>query len=46
MTEFLDSIMEWSGAREDWRPISRAAIQAWLVFICLFLIYAFRMHGD
>ena len=46
MTEFLDSIVEWSGAREDWRPISRAAILGWLVFFCLFLIYAFRMHGD
>ena len=45
MTEFLDSILEWSGAREDWRPISRWAVLAWLVFYVLFLIYAFRMHG-
>ncbi len=45
MREYLDSIVEWSGAREDWRPISRWAILAWLVFYVLFLIYAFSMHG-
>jgi hypothetical protein len=45
MREFADSIMEWSGAREDWRPISRWAVLAWLVFYVFFLIYAFRMHG-
>jgi hypothetical protein len=45
MPEFLDSIVEWSGAREDWRPTSRWAVMAWLVFYVLFLIYAFRMHG-
>jgi hypothetical protein len=43
--EYLDSILEWSGAREDWRPISRWSVLAWLVFYVLFLIYAFRMHG-
>ena len=37
--------MEWSGAREDWRPMSRWAIAAWLVFYVFFLLYAFRMHG-
>src|SRR5580658_563910 len=45
MTELLDSIVEWSGAREDWRPISRWAVMAWLVFYVLFLLYAFQMHG-
>ena len=45
MREFLDSIVEWSGAREDWRPVSRWAVLAWLVFYVLFLIYAFSMHG-
>ena len=45
MREFLDSIMDWSGAREAWRPISRWAVVAWLVFYVLFLIYAFSMHG-
>ena len=45
MREYLESIAEWSGAREDWRPVSRWAVAAWLVFYVLFLIYAFRMHG-
>ena len=45
MREYLDSIVEWSGAREDWRPISRWSILAWLAFYVLFLIYAFNMHG-
>ncbi len=45
MSEYLDSIVEWSGAREDWRPVSRWAVLAWLVFYVLFLIYAFNMHG-
>jgi hypothetical protein len=45
MRELLDAIVEWSGANEDWRPISRAVILAWLAFYALFLLYAFRMHG-
>jgi len=45
MREYLDLMMEWSGAREDWRPVSRWAILAWLVFYVLFLIYAFSMRG-
>ncbi len=45
MSEYLDSVVEWFGAREDWRPISRGAVLAWLVFYVLFLIYAFNMHG-
>jgi hypothetical protein len=45
MREFMDSIVEWSGAREEWRPISRWAVLAWLVFYVLFLVYAFNMHG-
>jgi hypothetical protein len=45
MRGYLDSILEWSGAREDWRPISRWAVLAWLVFYALFLVYAFSMHG-
>jgi hypothetical protein len=44
MREFLDSILECSGAREDWRPISRWAVGVWLVFYVLFLVYAFSMH--
>ncbi|MGO9865490.1 MAG: hypothetical protein ACLPLR_17920 [Terriglobales bacterium] len=45
MRDFLDSLLEWSGAREDWRPVSRWAVLAWLVFYVLFLIYAFTMRG-
>jgi hypothetical protein len=37
--------VEWSRAREDWRPVSRGAVLAWLVFYVLFLIYTFKMHG-
>ena len=45
MREHLDSIVEWSGAGEDWRPVSQVAVVAWLAFYVLFLIHAFRMHG-
>ena len=45
MNEFLDSLGELSGAREEWRPIPRWAIGLWLVFYVWFLLYALRMHG-
>jgi hypothetical protein len=45
MRGLLDSIVEWAGAREDWRPVSRWAVVAWLVFYVLFLVYAFSMYG-
>ncbi len=45
MRELLDSIAEWSGTREDWRPVSRWAVLAWLVFYVLFMIYAVKSHG-
>jgi len=45
MPEFLDSLVELSGTREDWRPTPRWAIAAWLFFYAVFLVYAFRMHG-
>ena len=45
MREYLDSIWEWSGAGDDWRPIVRPVVLGWLVFYVLFLIYAFRQHG-
>jgi hypothetical protein len=45
MREYVDSIVEWSGAREDWRPVPRWSVVAWLVLYVLFLIYAFNMHG-
>jgi hypothetical protein len=31
---------------EDWRPISRYSVAAWLIFYIGFLIYAFSKHGD
>lgn len=45
MHEHLDAMMDWAGAREAWRPISKWSIAAWLVFYALFLVYAFQMHG-
>ncbi len=45
MNEFVSSILDLSGAREEWRPISRWAVGAWLIFYAVFLVYAFRMHG-
>lgn len=45
MREYLDSLLEWSGTQEDWRPISCWAILGWLAFYVLFLLYAFSKHG-
>ncbi|MCU1274941.1 MAG: hypothetical protein JWO48_2372 [Bryobacterales bacterium] len=45
MREYFDSLMDWSGAKEDWRPLPRWAIAGWLVFYFAFLVYAFNMHG-
>src|ERR1700722_781133 len=46
MNAYVDALVDWSGTREDWRPLSRAAITAWLPFYAIFLVYAFRMHGN
>ena len=45
MREYIDPIVEWSRFGEEWRPLSRVAIAAWMVFYLLFLSYAFRMSG-
>ena len=45
MTEHLNWVMEWSGAREEWRPVPSWALVAWLIFYVSFLVYAFRMNG-
>ena len=45
MQEYVDSLAEWSGAREEWKPVSRLSGIAWLIFYVLFLLYAFRAHG-
>jgi hypothetical protein len=46
MSQFLDSVAEFSGAEQPWQPVSKPALVAWLVFFCSFLIYAFSMHGS
>src|ERR1017187_2332234 len=46
MSELINSLTELCGGRrEDWQPVSRWAVGAWLVFYAWFLLYAFRMHG-
>jgi hypothetical protein len=40
MLEYLQSIVG-----EPWRPVSRPAVIAWLVFYAGFLAYAFSAHG-
>jgi len=42
----FDAIMDWSGAREPWQPMSRLAVTAWLVFYLAFVAYAFSRHGE
>lgn len=45
MRALIERLSEWTRACEPWRPLSRWAIAAWLVFYLLFLGYAFSMHG-
>lgn len=45
MREYFDSLRALSGASEPWRPLSRWAAGAWLVFFLWFLAYAFGKHG-
>lgn len=45
MNEFVHSVVELSRAHEDWLPISRWAVVAWIAFYSAFLVYAFRAHG-
>ena len=40
MLDYLQSIWD-----EPWKPVSRPAIMAWLVFYVAFLMYAFSAHG-
>jgi len=40
MLEFLQSILD-----EPWKPVSRPALVAWLIFYVAFLAYAFNAHG-
>ena len=40
MIEALQSILD-----EPWKPVSRPALVAWLIFYVAFLLYAFSAHG-
>ena len=40
MLERLQSILD-----EPWKPVSRPALAAWLIFYAAFLTYAFSAHG-
>jgi len=40
MLEYLQSILD-----QPWKPVSRPALVAWLIFYVLFLAYAFSAHG-
>lgn len=48
MGEYLRSIVAgWADSwPENWRPVSRPAAAAWLLFYLGFLFYAFSKHGD
>ena len=40
MIEPLQTIVD-----EPWKPVSRPALAAWLIFYAIFLVYAFSAHG-
>src|SRR5579863_2415319 len=40
MIESLQSVID-----EPWKPVSRPALAAWLIFYAAFLVYAFSAHG-
>jgi hypothetical protein len=41
----LQPILEEVGVNRPWKPVSRPALAAWLIFYAWFLIYAFSAHG-
>jgi hypothetical protein len=45
MREFLHFVLEKLGFDEPWKPVSRLAQGAWIVFYVSFLAYAFSAHG-
>ncbi len=45
MLEYLRSILDEPFFDEPWKPVSRPALVAWLVFYVAFLAYAFSAHG-
>ena len=45
MRQYLEAIWDAMGANRRWKPLSRLAIAAWLLFYAWFLAYAFSKHG-
>jgi hypothetical protein len=45
MFEWVQSIVEAPRFAAPWKPISRPALVAWLIFYLAFLAYAFSAHG-
>jgi len=45
MREYLQSLWDEHGFNLPWKPVSRPALAAWLVFYVAFLAYAFSAHG-
>ena len=45
MREYLQSILDAAGLNEPWKPVSRPALVAWLIFYGWFLTYAYSAHG-
>lgn len=45
MLESLQSILDELGFGEPWKPVSRPALVAWLMFYVAFMVYAFSAHG-
>jgi hypothetical protein len=45
MREFLYPLLDELGFDRPWKPVSRPALMAWLVFYIAFLAYAFSAHG-
>lgn len=45
MLESLQSFFAESSFNESWKPVSRPAVVAWLIFYLAFLAYAFNAHG-
>jgi hypothetical protein len=41
----LDELGDDLGLNRPWKPVSRPALAAWLIFYVWFLIYAFSAHG-
>jgi len=44
MREFLYSLLDELGFDRPWKPVSRPALVAWVVFYVAFLAYAFSAH--